>query len=75
MAYQAYGNAGKVTAETPREAAQAYFDTFPGSRKCNLIEGTIDGPFFTVVYGRKSEGQWPQAYKDVTNKMVAGLPT
>lgn len=67
-AFQAYGNAGKVTKPTAKEAAKAYFEVFPKSRKCDVIEGTDDGQFFTVSYGRKSEGKWPTSYKDVTKK-------
>lgn len=56
MAFQAYGNAGAVTAETAREAAFKYFNTFPKSRKCNIVEGEIDGHFFSVKYGRNANG-------------------
>jgi hypothetical protein len=73
-AFQAYGTAGKVTRETPRAAAVAYFEAFPTSRKCSVIEGEADGGFFTVRYGRASLGQWPQSFKDVTKKTVATLP-
>lgn len=73
-AFQAYGKAGRVTADTPRAAAVEYFARFPASRKCNVIEGTQDGPFFTVSYGRASEGKWPSSYKDVTKRAAAGLP-
>lgn len=72
-AFQAHGTAGKVTATTAKEAAIAYFEAFPKSRKCNVIEGTVDGQFFTVHYGRHSEGKWPESYKDVTKKQVATL--
>lgn len=73
-AFQAHGTAGSRTAETPRAAAQAYFDSFPSSRKCNVVEGETDGNFFTVRYGRKSEGDWPQSFRDVTKKSAADLP-
>lgn len=72
-AFQAYGNAGKVTRATAKEAAVAYFETFPKSRKCDVTEGTVDGNFFTVRYGRASEGDWPQSFKDVTKKQAATL--
>lgn len=72
--FQAYGNAGKVTAATPRAAAEAYFARFPSSRKCNVIEGETDGQFFTVRYGRASTGDWPQSFKDVTKKSTSELP-
>lgn len=73
MAFQAYGNAGKVTAETAKEAATKYFEQFPISRKCNVIEGKIDGNFFTISYGRASSGEWPKSYKDVTKKQASTL--
>lgn len=72
-AFQAYGPAGKVTRDTAKQAAVAYFETFPRSRKCDVIEGTVDGHFFTIRYGRASEGDWPQSYKDVTKKQAATL--
>lgn len=73
-AFQAHGKAGTRTAETPRAAAAAYFAEFPASRKCNVVEGEADGNFFTVRYGRKSEGDWPQSFKDVTRKTAHTLP-
>ena len=73
-AYQANGKAGSVTRETPRAAAVAYFDAYPASRKCNITEGTKDGAFFTVRYGRASTGDWPQSWKNVTKKTMSGLP-
>ena len=73
-AYQAYGKAGRVTRDTPRAAALAYFDSFPSSRKCNVVQGKKDGEFFTVTYGLASDGQWPTSYKDVTKKTAGDLP-
>lgn len=73
-AYQAWGNAGKHTAETPKKAAMGYFENYPNSRKCTVVEGVKDGAFFTVVYGRHSEGKWPSSWKDVTKKHAHGLP-
>ena len=74
-AYQAYGaDSSTFTADTPRKAALGFFSAFPNKRKCNVIEGETDGIFFTVRYGRKSEGQWPSYYKDVTKKAAADLP-
>lgn len=73
-AYQAYGNAGRVTGNTPREAASLYFERFPSSRKCNIDQGEQDGVFFTVTYGRASLGEWPASYKDVTKKTIGSLP-
>ncbi|WP_429037529.1 hypothetical protein [Aeromonas media] len=72
MAFQAHQkNHGQVTAQTPRAAAELFFATFPKARKCNLIEGTIDNDFFTVVYDPK---KWPRAFKDVTKKTIIELP-
>ena len=73
-AYQAYATGASVTRDTPREAAKAFFEAFPNKRKCNVTEGETDGLFFTVAYGRSSEGQWPQSWKDVTKKTVDQLP-
>lgn len=73
-AYQAYGKAGKFTADTPRAAAMGYFERFPASRKCSVVQGKVDGPFFTVTYGRASAGEWPASYSDVTKKDAASLP-
>lgn len=73
MAFQAYGKAGQAIAETAKQAALKYFELYPSSRKCNIIQGEQDGHFFTVTYGRPSEGQWPTSYKDVTKKTAATL--
>jgi hypothetical protein len=73
-AYQAFGKAGRITKETPRKAAMAYFEQFPSSRKCDVIQGETDGPFFRVTYGRSSNGEWPESYKDVTKKTASTLP-
>ena len=74
-AFQAYASGGFCTAaETPRKAAESFFSRFPSKRKCNIIEGESDGHFFTVTYGRTSEGQWPMSIKDVTRGGVAALP-
>lgn len=72
-AFQAYGPAGKVTRETAKQAAEAYFSEFPKSRKCDVIQGEDDGLFFTVTYGRKSDGKWPLSYKNVTRKTISEL--
>lgn len=72
--FQAYGKAGRVTAATPRKAAQAYFEMAPTSRKCSVVEGESDGAFFTVRYGRSSEGDWPSSWRDVTKRQVPTLP-
>ena len=73
-AYQAYAANLKTTAETPRQAAAQFFTKFPNKRKCSVIEGETDGHFFTVYYGRASEGKWPSSWKDVSKKMVNDLP-
>ena len=74
MAFKASAtDTGNVVRETPRQAAQAFFEKYPNKRKCFIIEGK-DGFFFTVTYGRYSEGKWPSSYKDVTKKMVDTLP-
>lgn len=73
-AFQAYSVHGGVTASTPKEAAILYFEKFPKSRKCDVIQGTIDGHFFTVAYGRASLGQWPTSWKEITKKTIDSLP-
>lgn len=73
LAFQAHGAAGSVVRPTAKEAAIAYFEAYPKSRKCSVIEGSFDGHFFTVRYGRASLGQWPQSYKDVTKANAATL--
>lgn len=73
-AFRASSKHGGVTASTPREAAQLHFEKFPQSRKCDVIQGTVDGHFFTVAYGRASLGQWPTSWKDVTKKNIDSLP-
>jgi len=62
-AFQAHAKGSTATAETPRAAAEKFFKNFPDRRKCSVIEGAVDGPFFTIKYGRKSEGEWPQSWK------------
>lgn len=74
-AFQAYASGGKATVRaTPREAAMAFFEENPSKRKCSVLEGTVDGHFFTIRYGRASEGDWPQNWKDVTKKTAMELP-
>jgi peptide methionine sulfoxide reductase MsrB len=73
-AYQAYANGFRVTKETPRQAAIAFFEAYPNKRKCSIIEGTVDGNFFTVRYGRKSTCEWPSSWKDITKKTMVDLP-
>ena len=73
-AYRACGTEGCALENTPRAAALAFFTKFPTKRKCDVIEGTYDGLFFTVSYGRVSEGQWPASWKNVTKKTLIELP-
>ena len=74
-AYQAFGVGGcTATAQTPRAAALKFFQRYPGKRKCSVTQGWEDGQFFTVIYGRTSEGDWPQHWKDITFKTAQSLP-
>ncbi len=73
-AFQAYSKGATVTEPTPRAAAVKFFERFPTRRKCNVIEGTVDGIFFSIRYGRKSLGEWPQSWKDITKKTASELP-
>lgn len=75
MGFQAYSATnGRRAADTPKAAARAFFAAFPKARKCNIIEGKSEGGFFTVTYGRKSNGEWPQSFKDVTKRSAENLP-
>ena len=70
-AWQAYGPAGRVTStDSPQAAQRTFFAAFPKARKCNVVEGELDGSFFTVAYGRASEGRWPRNWKNVTKNTV-----
>jgi hypothetical protein len=79
-AFRAYADSkySCKTADTPKQAAEAFFAANPSARKCSVTEGRIevtDGrEFFVVVYGRASEGNWPQSFKDVTKKTMGALP-
>lgn len=73
-AFQAYAKESRVTRDTPRDAAIAFFEKYPNKRKCSVIEGETDGQFFTISYGRASEGNWPASWKDVTRKTALELP-
>lgn len=70
IAYRASSKHGGRTASTPREAAIAFFEAFPKARKCDVVQGTTDGAFFTVAYGRRS----PPSWKDVKKNGAALLP-
>lgn len=74
-AFQAYGADGsRATSGTPRGAALSFFASHPGRRRCIVVSGETDGRFFTVRYGRASEGDWPTVWRDVTPKTAATLP-
>ena len=45
-----------------------------GNDGYDVIEGEADGHFFTVAYGRASEGKWPKSWKNVTRKTISDLP-
>lgn len=72
--FQAYAEGCRITADSPRAAAEALFKEYPKRRKCSIVEGTVDGSFFTVAYGPYSKGQWPQSFRDVTKSHIASLP-
>ena len=73
-AYRASATGCGVTSYTPKAAAEKFFSAFPNKRKCDIIEGETDGQFFTVAFGRASEGKWPQQWKNVTKKQASDLP-
>jgi hypothetical protein len=74
-AFQAHAKGATVVAMTARAAARKFFERFPNRRKCSVIEGTVDGPFFSVRYGRVNNvGEWPQSWRDVTKAQVETLP-
>lgn len=74
MSFRAYASDGcAVTKETAYEAATEFFKTFPTKRKCNVIEGKVEGTFFIVKYGKSSTGDGPKSYKDVTKKTAEQL--
>lgn len=74
--FQAYAQGkSQHTAATPKDAAIGFFEKNPTARKCNIVSGKCDGHFFTVTYGRASEGDWPTSYKNVTKKSLGDLPS
>lgn len=73
-AFQAHGTGCTATAETPLAAATKFFAAYPTRRKCSVIEGNVEGPFFQVRYGSKAKGEWPRSWKDVTKKTLNTLP-
>lgn len=73
-AFQAYATGGtNVTRPTANEAAVAFFEQNPSKRKCDVIEGELDGHFFTICYGIGREGK-PKSWRDVTKKTAQALP-
>lgn len=72
--YQAYAKGCRVTACTPRQAAEQFFQRHPERRKCNVTEGRVDGMFFVTTYGRAADGEWSQRWADVTKKTAGTLP-
>lgn len=73
-AYQAHAPGGtSVTKATAREAAVAFFDQNPGKRKCNVVQGEVDGHFFTIAYGLARD-RMPKSWKGVTKKTAQDLP-
>ena len=74
-AFQAYATGCTVVStESPKAAAIEFFSKNPTKRKCNVTQGALEGHFFVVKYGRVSEGEWPQSFKDVTRKTMMALP-
>ena len=70
--YQAWAKGNfRITRDTPRAAALAFFQTWPTKRKCSITEGVSEGIFFTVTY---TYGNPPKRWKDVTSKTAATLP-
>lgn len=75
IAYQASAKGCHTTAETPRKAAEKFFDMFPSKRKCNVTQGETDGMFFIMkisvdVHQYTLANRW----KDITKKTIDTLP-
>lgn len=80
-AFRAYASGSKYatrTADTPKQAAEAFFAANPSARKCDVTEGEIeytDGiAFFVTKFRIGGPGARPQAFKEVTKKTVCLLP-
>lgn len=71
-AYKAFTQDAAFTADTPRAAAQGFFNKYPTKRKCTIWAGTVDGSFFTVAI--RLCGRGVSHYNDVTKKSMAYLP-
>lgn len=68
--FKASGNAGSTFGKTAKEAALAYFEEYPKSRKCDVSEGIQDGIFFTIAYGI---GKKSPTIRDVTKKQAMAM--
>lgn len=74
-AYKAYGAQGDCASKsTPKAAAEAYFEKYPSSRKCDVVEGTTDGVCFTLACHIARPDKRPQSWKGVTKKSASQLP-
>lgn len=69
--FRAYTKDCDAYGDTPQQAAQNFFNSYPSKRKCNIIEGLCDGHFFRTEY--KPE-KWPKSFKDITKKQIQNLP-
>lgn len=74
LKFKAFSKHGYCIGESPRDAALKFFEKYPNARKCSIIQGKSDGYFFTVIYGKWSESEWPDYYKNVTRKTAIELP-
>lgn len=71
--FQAYAKESRVTRDTPRAAAIAFFEKYPNKRKCDVTTGEIDEGFFTMTFNLRSR-EMPRSWKDVTKKTALELP-
>lgn len=76
IAFQAYASNKyrHVTADTPRAAAEKFFSENPRAKKCEIVEGTHDGAFFTQAFRLNGEGRPARSFRDVTKAKIAELP-
>jgi hypothetical protein len=58
------GNVTGPAANTPRDAALAFFDRYPNRRLCSVVEGSIDGPRWLTV--PRKHRYW----RDITRKQI-----
>ena len=62
--FRAYAKDAQSTySADPMEAARHFFTENPKKRKCDVLEGYLDGPAFVVAY---SAGKMPRSFKGVT---------